>query len=172
MVQRIRLSTRAKSFAQPPSRNGCTFTHTLPCHSLSSKVPRRPGIRRCQCRLPVRPASSRSLWTTSPRPRHSSRACSAVNCMSIASIGSFRSYPGCRRSTSRSEGVGPGPGFGCEPAAGPTLQIIDVVAAYRPGAIRLNSGWPGSLPPTGDRPRLASRPAAWQAFPSSTWTTF
>jgi hypothetical protein len=41
-------SSYANVLAQPPSRNGCTFTHTRPCHSFNSSVPARAGIPRCQ----------------------------------------------------------------------------------------------------------------------------
>jgi hypothetical protein len=60
-------SSCARCFAQAPSRSGCTFTQTRPCHSLSSSVPDCPGILRCQWLLPAHPASSRWLVTTSPR---------------------------------------------------------------------------------------------------------
>jgi hypothetical protein len=46
--ERSAASSRAKGFAQPPSRSGCTLTHTRSCHALNSSVPGRPGIRRCQ----------------------------------------------------------------------------------------------------------------------------
>ena len=41
-------SSCASEVAQPPSRNGCTFTQTRFCHSFNSSVPGRPGIARCQ----------------------------------------------------------------------------------------------------------------------------
>jgi len=41
-------SSCARATAQPPSRSGCTFTQTRFRHAFNSKVPRRPGIRRCQ----------------------------------------------------------------------------------------------------------------------------
>src|ERR1700674_3910750 len=80
-------SSWARAVAQPPSRKGCTFTQTRSCHSLNSSVPGRPGIRRCQWWLPVRPASSRSLRTTRPRRRHSSRTCPAVSLRLSSSTG-------------------------------------------------------------------------------------
>ena len=42
------VSSCASAVAQPPSRIGCTFTQTRLSDSFNSRVPARPGIRRCQ----------------------------------------------------------------------------------------------------------------------------